>query len=198
MERLVVGYGKGLIPDALMTTQMDALRTSQASLTARAEALAHTLAQLDASAQELAAATAYAGRIATRLHTLTPTEQATLLHRVVRRVIVHADTVVVDTILPTDPDPGPGSGTSTLCTTPQAQNLGPLGGHLLELRFEPRDVAQCLAQFGVWRPLVQRVGSALLLVLIFQQAPSVPTIHSSHLAHELGESGPGLTRRRRL
>ena len=121
MERLVVGYSKGLIPDALMTTQMDALRAGHATLTARAAVLAHTLAQLEASAQELTAATAYAARMATRLATLTPTEQATLLHRVVRRVVVHADTVVVDTILPTDPDPdpGPGSGRSTLCTSPQ-------------------------------------------------------------------------------
>ena len=119
MEHLVAGYGKGLIPDALMKTQMDTLSASQAELTARAEVLAHTLAQLEASAQEITAATAYAARMAARLDTLTPTEQATLLHRVVRRVVVQADTVVVDTILPTDPDPGPGNDAPTLCTTPQ-------------------------------------------------------------------------------
>ena len=57
--------------------------------------------------------------MAARLDTFAPIEPPTLWHRGVRWVRVHAKTVVVDTMPPTDSDPGPGSGVPPLCTTPQ-------------------------------------------------------------------------------
>lgn len=119
MDRLVRGYRKGLIPDDQMARETAALQADQAVLRSRAEVLTGTLAQLTASDHAVAGATAFATRWADRVATVTAVEQALLLHRLVRRVVVEPGAVRIDTILPTEgPDPGDGPTGQTLCTIP--------------------------------------------------------------------------------
>ncbi len=128
MGRLVRGYRKGLIPDDQMAREKKGIQADQAMLTARADVLSGTLAQLTASDRAVAGATAFATRWADRLATVTAAEQALLLHRLVRRVVVEPGAVRIDTILPTeDPDPGDGPTGQTLCTIPQEHSRAPEG-----------------------------------------------------------------------
>lgn len=110
MDRLVDGYGKGLIPDDRMKARMDQLREERARLDALAAERTGELHRLQADADEEEAAVRFAARVATGLDALDDAGRQELLRLVVREVVVHKDRVIIRTVLPTADPSGGGSG----------------------------------------------------------------------------------------
>jgi site-specific DNA recombinase len=107
MDRLVEGYGKGLIPDELMQARMTALQNEKNGLSERVDALERELLRLDADARAEAGALEFARRVAEGIDALDDEGRQKLLRLVVREIVVYRERIVIRTVLPGgDPDGG--------------------------------------------------------------------------------------------
>ena len=113
MDRLVDGYGKGLIPDNLMGPRMTVLQGERKGLAERVDTLGRDLLRLDTDAEAEAGALEFAARVAGGIDALDADGRQQLLRLVVREVVVQREQVVVRTVLPGG-EPQPGG----LCTRP--------------------------------------------------------------------------------
>ena len=107
MDRLVEGYGKGLIPDDLMQARMSALKEERERLSARTAEVEREVRRLAADTQAEDAAVAFALRVAGGLDDLDEAGRQELLRLVVREVVVHKGRTIIRTVLPTA---GPADG----------------------------------------------------------------------------------------
>ncbi|HVA21108.1 MAG TPA: recombinase family protein [Candidatus Micrarchaeia archaeon] len=117
MDRLVDGYGKGLIPDDRMRPQMTRLKTEQEGLRNRIAALQADDDWRERVAREAGDALAFAARAAVGLDALDADGRQALCRLLVREIAVNGDIAVVRTVLPTD---GGGGGGGQLCSSRRA------------------------------------------------------------------------------
>jgi len=102
-DRLVDGYGKGLIPDEAMRVRMDALLEEQQTLEKRIVELERTLARLELTDEQELQVLEFAGQVRQGLDSLDEQKLQGLLHLLVEEVICYSDRVVVKTIIPLPP-----------------------------------------------------------------------------------------------
>ena len=117
MDRLVDGYGKGLIPDDLMRQRMAALQSEKKELSESAEVLERDLLRLETDARVQRSALEFAARVAKGIDALDDEGRQQLLRLVVREVVVYGDRIVIRTVLPGgDEDPEGPDRAGLLCT----------------------------------------------------------------------------------
>ena len=99
-DRLVEGYGKGLVPDDLMKVRMDTLRQEEAELEARVGELEGRLSRLELTDEQEASALRFAERVIKGLDNLTFSERQELLHLFVEDITYKSGEAVVRSIIP--------------------------------------------------------------------------------------------------
>ena len=132
-DRLVEGYGKGLIPDHRMKSRMGALEREYEESVAGIAKLENRKSRLKLSEGEEANALLFAERMTDGLANLTFSERQQVLRLLVEDVTLRDDHAVVRTIIPTD-----GTEESSLCTPVR----GRVGGQTYTVVvLEPRSAA---------------------------------------------------------
>lgn len=136
MDRLVDGYGKGLIPDELMRPRMTALQNERQGIAERAEAVERDLLRLDTEAHAEAGALEFARKVAEGIDALDDEGRQRLLRLVVREIVVSPEKLVIRSILPgSDPDDGGHDAFDRLCT--HASGLGGVGRFVCQRADDP-------------------------------------------------------------
>ena len=102
-DRLVEGYGKGLIPDDLMAVRMKGLSQESEELTSVIHDLETKLSQLELTTHQEESAIRFAERVNSGLENLDFEGRQQLIRLLVEDVTCHPDRAVVRTIVPTDP-----------------------------------------------------------------------------------------------
>ena len=126
-DRLVDGYGKGLIPDHRMKSRMGALEREYEEAVAGIAELEHRKSRPQLSEREEANAFRFAKRMAEGLANLTFSERQQVLRLLVEDVTLRDDHAVVRIIIPTE---GTEEG-SALCTPVR----GRVGGYKLTVEY---------------------------------------------------------------
>jgi len=102
-DRLVEGYGKGLVPDDRMRIRMDALKTDKEELERRAQELERQLTTLELTEEQEAQALAFAEKVRNGLTNLEFAERQELLRLLVEDVTCYDDKAIIHTIIPPSP-----------------------------------------------------------------------------------------------
>lgn len=119
-DRLVEGYGKGLIPDDRMQARMEALKAEQAGLQPRVAELERQLLRLQVTQEQEAQALAFAQKVSDGLEHLDFAGRQQLIRLVVENVTCYDDQAVVRTIIPT----ATSDATGQLCPSPREGGQG--------------------------------------------------------------------------
>ena len=99
-DRLVEGYGKGLVPDDQMRTRMESLKAEREVLRERLAELEHRLQRLVVTEEQESQALAFAEQVRNSLEHLTFAEKQRLLRLLVEDVMCYPGKAVVHTIIP--------------------------------------------------------------------------------------------------
>jgi len=118
-DRLVEGYGKGLIPDDLMRSRMDVLKTEKEDLERRAGELERQLTALEMTEEQEAQALAFAEKVRSGLGSLDFAEKQELFRLLVEDVTCYDDKAVIHTIIPVPPPSPPSEEKLQLYTSPR-------------------------------------------------------------------------------
>ena len=118
-DRLVEGYGKGLIPDDLMRSRMDALKSEKEDLECRGGELERQLTSLELTEEQEAQALAFADRVRSGLGNLEFAEKQELFRLLVEDVTCYDDKAVIHTIIPVPPPSSPSEEKLQLYTSPR-------------------------------------------------------------------------------
>ena len=119
-DRLVEGYGKGLIPDDRMQARMEALKAEREELQRRAGDLDRQLIRLEMTQEQEAQALTFAYRVRDGLNHLDFAGRQQLLRLVLEDVACYDGRAVVHTIIPTHSSQEKGQ----LCPTPREGDTG--------------------------------------------------------------------------
>ena len=103
-DRLVEGYGKGLIPDDGMRARMESLKAEREALRERLAGLEHRLQRLVVTGKQESQALAFAEQVRSGLEHLTFAEKQQLLRLLVEDVMCYPGKAVVHTIIPPPSD----------------------------------------------------------------------------------------------
>jgi site-specific DNA recombinase len=177
MDRLIEGYGKGLIPDDRMRVRMEALQDERERLATRRAELEASLDRLASESAEEEAAVAFALRVAEGLDALDDAGRQELLRRVVREVVVHRDRVVIRTVLPSGGNSGGGGRGSSPLGQLRTGALDEVGA--LQARPQLRVQAEPHAGERLLQPFGQAAGRGHLTGLLqaADQAAQLPLGH---------------------
>ncbi len=113
MTRLTVGFQKGLIPDDIMATQMEELRSERGRVAELVRNLDAERTQAEQDCTRLADVVAFAQEIGAGLEALTDSERQTIVQLLVRDVVVTPERVLVNAHFPV---PNPGEVGDQLCS----------------------------------------------------------------------------------
>ena len=101
-DRLVEGYGKGLIPDDRMAARMEGLGQESEELTSVIRDLETKLSRLELTTEQEESAIKFAERVNSGLENLDFEGRQQLIRLLVEDVTCHPDRAIVRTIVPTD------------------------------------------------------------------------------------------------
>ena len=105
-DKLVEGYGKGLIPDDLMEGRLKALDVEVGTPTTQVQELQSRLDRLDLTEEQETQVLAFAEQIRLGLDNLTDAERQEIARLLIERVIVASDRAIVEVVVPLPPNDG--------------------------------------------------------------------------------------------
>jgi hypothetical protein len=105
-DKLVEGYGKGLIPDDLMEGRLRALDAELDQLQVQAQDLQRRLDRLESTEEQETQVLAFAEQLRLSLDNLTNAERQEIVRLLIERVIVASDRAIVEEVVPLPPNDG--------------------------------------------------------------------------------------------